>query len=68
MDDARGCEYCADDQNMFFGHVEQIASNKQARMLLLRCPRCRWLYETTPRGDATATYLSEPVARERFAF
>jgi hypothetical protein len=53
---------------VFFGHVEQIASSEQAGMLLLRCPRCGWVYETAPRGDATATHLSGPVAPERFVF
>jgi hypothetical protein len=68
MADERGCDYCADDQNMFFGHVEQIASSERARTILLRCPRCGWLYETTPRCEARATPLSERIARERFTF
>jgi phage FluMu protein Com len=68
MDQSRGCEYCEDDQNVFFGHVEQMASSSLTGTILLRCPRCGWLYETTPRGDATTTRLSEKVAHERFAF
>ena len=28
---------------MRFGHVEQVASNEDTG-LLLRCPRCGWLY------------------------
>jgi hypothetical protein len=64
----RGCDYCADDQNIFFGHIEQVASSEQSQTILLRCPRCGWLYETTPGGEATATHLSQPEARERFTF
>lgn len=41
--DSRGCDFCRDDQNMCSGHIEQVASS-QAEGLLLRCPRCGWLY------------------------
>ena len=50
----RGCEYCLDDRNMKFGHVEQIASSEQ-RGLLLRCPQCGWLYVDPSDG------VSEPI-------
>lgn len=66
--DDRGCGYCADDQNMFFGHVQQISSNEKRGTLLLQCPQCGWLYETTARGKARADHLSGEVARERFVF
>ncbi len=42
MDD-RGCDFCRDDHNMHFGHVEQVASNED-KGVLLRCPECAWLY------------------------
>lgn len=41
--ESRGCDFCRDDQNMRFGHVEQVSSNED-KGLLLRCPRCGWLY------------------------
>jgi hypothetical protein len=66
--DGRGCGYCADDQNMFFGHVQQVSSSEQRGTLLVRCPHCGWHYEITPRGDARSHHLSEEVARERFTF
>jgi hypothetical protein len=54
----RGCEYCADDANMLYGHVVQVASHEMAGTLLLRCPRCNSWYEqdaasgeTSRRGD-----------------
>ncbi len=66
--DDRGCEYCADDRNMFYGHVEQISSNEERATLLLRCPRCGWLYETSLRGTAEAQHLSVREARGLFSF
>lgn len=50
----RGCDFCGDDQNMHFGHVEQVASS-EAKGLLLRCPRCGWLY-LDPRDGITEPY------------
>jgi hypothetical protein len=35
----RGCDYCADEQNMHYGHVDQIASSESHRTVLIRCPR-----------------------------
>ena len=66
-DPDRGCQYCADDANMFFGHVEQVASDQTTRMLLLRCPRCGSFYEVAPAGPAQATRLTEAEATARFA-
>ncbi len=62
----RGCEYCADDANMYFGHVAQIGSNETLRKLLLRCPRCGWLYEASASGPKDATHISATDAAERF--
>ena len=61
-----GCDYCADDQNRWYGHVTQIASDEQLKMLLLRCPRCGALYEDSPsEGDRTRR-LTEDQAKELF--
>ena len=62
----RGCEYCADDSNMYFGRVSQIASDEDNRTLLLQCPRCGWLYETSPRGARDARQITEGEARGRY--
>jgi hypothetical protein len=62
----RGCDYCADDGNMYFGHVEQVASAEETRSLLLRCPRCGWLYEAHAVGPSDATPISAEQARRRF--
>jgi hypothetical protein len=51
---------------MYFGHVEQIASNEAAQMVLVQCPRCRSLYEFPPRGFDDATRLTIEQAAERF--
>jgi hypothetical protein len=62
----RGCSYCADDGNMYFGHVEQIDSSDARRTLLLRCPRCRSLHEVRAAGPMEATRLTDKEAAERF--
>lgn len=33
----RGCGYCADDQNMFFGHVQQFQAMRERGTHLLGC-------------------------------
>lgn len=45
-----GCEFCADDQNRLYGHIDQLASDEARQMILLRCPRCGAFYENTPSG------------------
>jgi hypothetical protein len=62
----RGCDYCADDANMYYGHVEQIGSSEALRKLLLRCPRCGWLYEASASGLRDAVHISASQAAERF--
>jgi len=62
----RGCDYCADDENMYFGHVRQIGSSDSRGKLLLECPRCGWLYEASPIGPKGATHLTAEQAAERF--
>ena len=62
----RGCEYCADDQNMYFGHVVQIKSSDALGKLLLGCPRCGWFYETSRWGPNDATPISASDAATRF--
>ena len=61
-----GCDYCRDDANRFFGHVAQIGSDEERRMLLLRCPRCGALYENSARGDDMTRRLTVDEASERF--
>lgn len=62
----RGCGYCAEDSNMFFGHVDQIASSEASHTLLLRCPRCDSHYQVAARGPARATRLTIAEAMARF--
>jgi hypothetical protein len=61
-----GCDYCADDQNRWCGHVTQIGSDETRRMILLRCPRCEALYENAPQGDDQTRRLTEDEARTLF--
>ncbi len=61
-----GCDYCADDQNRWYGHVTQIASDEKRRMLLSRCPRCATLYENTPDGEDKTRRLTEAQAASLF--
>ena len=59
-----GCDYCADDQNRWYGHVTQLAASKDRYMILIRCPRCGTLYENTPDGeDETRRLTKEEAAR-----
>jgi hypothetical protein len=58
----RGCDYCADDANMHFGHLVQIASDETSRTLLLRCPRCGSYYKVTHSGSVQVTRLPEADA------
>jgi hypothetical protein len=69
MNDAEidfGCDYCRDNQNRFFGHVTQIDSDEERRMLLLRCPRCGALYENSARGPDLTRRLTEAQAAKLF--
>ena len=61
-----GCDYCRDEQNRFFGHVTQIASDEDRRMILLRCPRCGAIYENIPDGDDATRRLTEIEARNLY--
>ena len=61
-----GCDYCADNQNRWFGHVEQIAADEERRMILIRCPRCRALYQNTPAGNDETRRLTEDEAQALF--
>ena len=61
-----GCDYCEDDQNRWYGHVTQIASDEARKMLLLRCPRCGTLYENTPAGEDQTRRLTEDEAAAMF--
>lgn len=61
-----GCDYCRDDQNRLYGHVDQIASDEARHLILLRCPRCSSLYENSPDGSDRTRRLTEAEAVARF--
>lgn len=61
-----GCAYCADDQNRWYGHVTQIASSEERGTILIRCPRCETLYESTPAGTAPERWLTVEEADRLF--
>lgn len=42
--EAFGCEYCADETNHRFGHLDQVATHATESALLLRYARCGSLY------------------------
>jgi len=44
---------------MYFGHVEQVAVSEERGTVLLRCPRCLWLYEDDQQGDPVPVSASE---------
>lgn len=66
MDD-RGCEFCRDEQNMYFGHVEQLASNED-KGVLLRCPQCGWLYLDPRDGRSEPRHIEADTAASWFRF
>ena len=61
-----GCDYCADDQNRFYGHVKQLAADDEREKILLRCPRCGALYENAPVGEDQTRRLNEDEAGELY--
>jgi hypothetical protein len=61
-----GCDYCADDDNRSFGHVQQVASDEDRGFILLQCPRCDALYENTPGGFDETRRLTMLEARRAF--
>jgi uncharacterized C2H2 Zn-finger protein len=60
-----GCEYCADDQNRWYGHVRQIGTHADDSLRLLQCPRCHALYEMDGQGARTVR-LAVAEARQRY--
>lgn len=65
--DDRGCDYCRDDQNMHYGHVAQVGSADD-RGLLLRCPRCGWLYLDPCDGLSEPSHIGADDAATWFGF
>ena len=59
-----GCDYCADDQNRWYGHVTRIGSDEHRQRILLHCPRCGALYENSPQGEDATRRLTEDEARK----
>jgi hypothetical protein len=63
----RGCDFCLDDQNMHFGHVEEVASDT-VRGLLLRCPKCGWLYLDPSDGASEPSPIDPASAATWFGY
>jgi uncharacterized C2H2 Zn-finger protein len=51
---------------MYFGHVEQVASNDD-QGILLRCPRCGWLY-LDPADGSEPRHIDDTNAASWFGF
>jgi hypothetical protein len=65
---SRGCPYCAVDAHLVAGDVQQVAVRDDQQTALLRCPRCRWLYEIQITGSPIqARRVSEGQALEEYA-
>lgn len=63
----RGCGFFRDDQNMHSGHVEQLASDED-KGVLLRCPRCGWLYLNPCDGLSEPRHIEAGAAASWFGF
>ena len=63
----RGCEFCADDANMHFGHVKQVAED-DLRGALLQCPRCGWFYLDPRDGLSEPRHIEPADAASWFGF
>jgi hypothetical protein len=57
-----GCDYCADTDNRRYGHVTQIGTHAELSLLLLRCPRCRALYEVSGDGSLINRLTTDQAA------
>ena len=57
-----GCDFCADDQNRFYGHLPQRGSDEARQMILLRCPRCATYYENSVQGEDKTRRLTRQEA------
>ena len=64
--DARGCGHCAQDKNLLEGDVQLLSVVDDNGLVLLRCPRCSWLYVTTLPAFTSVTTIDEAQAREAF--
>jgi hypothetical protein len=63
-----GCDYCANDEYRWFGHVTQVGSRivQGEGLILLRCPRCNTLYENTYIGADRTRRLTEAEADQLY--
>jgi hypothetical protein len=61
-----GCDFCADEQNRLYGHVPQIASDDDGRVILLHCPLCGAYYEDALWGLDKTRRLSSAEAQKRY--
>jgi hypothetical protein len=60
-----GCAFCADDQNRWFGHLDQLSSNDLG-LILLRCPHCGSFYSNTAGGWDETKRLTSSEAELAF--
>ena len=61
----RGCAYCADDTHMNVGHLEQPAGSETRKEILLRCPKCGWLYEVSPLEPREVVHIADTEVATR---
>lgn len=52
---------------MYFGHVEQVASNED-KGVLQRCPQCGWLYLDPRDGLSGPRHIDTGTAARWFGF
>lgn len=52
---------------MHYGHVEQVASDED-KGILLRCPRCTWLYLDACDGRSEPRHIDAGSAATWFGF
>jgi hypothetical protein len=62
--ESRGCNFCRDDQNLQFGHVELLSSSEATGLLLL-CPCCQCLY-LDPADGITRPYQIDNAEAARW--
>jgi hypothetical protein len=58
----RGCAYCADDSNMSAENLEHLAGDEDRQMVLVRCPRCDWLYVIPLHPPSEVIHITESQA------
>jgi hypothetical protein len=65
---ARGCDYCAVDAHLLTGDVQQVAVRVDQQRMLLRCPRCVWLYEMAVDAEpGDARHVTQAQALQHYS-